>query len=542
MAMVTDSTSSGSPGPFARSPRAMLYGGAPPTMTGASDSGRRPPATEGGRRRAPMRFRTEPTGPAVSRALRALTFVYLALPLFALAAAVDRPAVRSPTALWLTLAFAVTFAVTMALDHRRLRRGALAGFVPGRTFAQVVLATAAAVCAGLAFGLHGGTFLLLPVVTFLVAALVGNRAMIWRAWLVLTTGLALETALQLPAYDALWATVLFATTAGLMAAMVVAVVRGSIGAMARSRQLAELATETSAMADWPRDLAVLGERLARLMDVRRYAVLARVGKRAPIERAYAWPDADWPTWEALGDLPRSSLDSTGPLRTDSLVAAPARTGTDVVVVVVCPSTSRPGVPTEPTVVATVASLLAAMLTRSRLISGLMEAANTDELTGVANRRRLFEALAHEMTRARRSKLSLTVAMIDLDHFKAYNDAFGHSAGDELLQRFTSRVSSRVRSQDLLTRYGGEEFCLVLPETDMAGALALADGLRAEGAGQDRLGRRVTFSAGLATWDGTESADELVFRADASLYRAKAAGRDRVSASASASTPASAPGT
>jgi diguanylate cyclase (GGDEF)-like protein len=491
--------------------------------------GRRRPAPEqGSGAGGSMQFRTAPTGPSVARALRAVTYVYLTLPLFGAAAFLDRPRVRSWPALWVAVVLALLLLASVAAAHRRLRRARFSAFVPARAFAQVGLAIATFSLAGVAVGLHGGTFLLLPVVAFVVLALLGNRTMIWRGWLVLVAGLGTETAVQMAAPDALWSTVLFAAAGAALAAMVDEVVRGSMRAMERNRQLADLATETSAMGDWPRDLAPLAPRLGQVMDVRRFAVLTGRSAHDPLQRDFAWPHADWPAPGELGALPGASLERMAPVLSPTLVAAPARAG-GTHVVVVTPATTGAGAPVEPALLSSIASLLAAVVHRTRLISGLLEAANTDELTGLANRRRLFEVLQHEMARARRSGQPLTVAMMDLDHFKRYNDTFGHGAGDDLLQRFALRTSSRVRAQDLLSRYGGEEFCLVLPDTDLPGGMALVDGLRAKGAGQDRLGRRVTFSAGLATWDGTESVEDLVFRADASLYRAKAAGRDRVAA-------------
>lgn len=476
--------------------------------------------------RFPIRFKRTPTASAVARVLRVVTLVYLVLPLFALAAAVDRPHVRSWPVLWATVALAGLVVASSASDRRRQRRARFAGFRPGRAFVQAALSIAALSMAGIALGLHGGTFLLLPVIAFLVVAMIGNGAMIVRGWVVLVAGLGTETALQLPAADALWDTLLFAVTAAVLAAMVDRMQRGVIAASDRAGDLAQLATDTSVLQDWPRDVLHLGRRLARVMDVPRYSVLTRLSSRAPLDRVFSWPEPDWPTWDELGSLPQESLALMRPVGSPTLMAAPARVG-QAVVVVITPADTGVGSPVEGPVLVGVATLLAAAVTRARLISGLVEAANTDELTGLANRRRLFEVLAQELARARRSRLPLTVSMMDLDHFKRYNDTFGHSAGDELLQRFAVQTTARVRAQDLLARYGGEEFCLVLPETDSAGARNLVEGLRRIGAGEDRLGRRVTFSAGLATWDGVESAEELVFRADASLYRAKAAGRDRV---------------
>ena len=96
-----------------------------------------------------------------------------------------------------------------------------------------------------------------------------------------------------------------------------------------------------------------------------------------------------------------------------------------------------------------------------------------------------------------------------------------------MRLFAERTVSRLRGQDLIARYGGEEFCLVLPETESTGAAELVDALRRLGAGVDPLGERVTFSAGIATWDERESVDDLALRADTNLYAAKATGRDRI---------------
>ena len=473
-----------------------------------------------------LQFKTRPTGATVARALRAVTVASMVVPLFALAALLDRPHVRSWTALGLTLGLGAVCALSFVSDRRRLRRARLSAFVATRAFTQTVLVIADFAAAGVAFGLHGGSFLLLPLIAFLATALLGNGTMMRRGWLVLVVALAVETGLELPAYDALWSTVLFAGTGAVLAVTVDHVVRGSMRGMERNRVLAELATETAMFQDWPRDLLSMGERLARAMDVERYAVLTRLGSRTPLERSYAWPDPEWPTFEEVGDLAVAALERAGPVESDGLCATGVHAGT-AGVVIVAPSTSLLAAPVEPTVLTSAAALVASMLTRSRLISGLLDMANTDELTGLANRRRLFETLQLEIGRARRSRRPLTIAMVDLDHFKRYNDTFGHSAGDDLLQHFALRTTSRTRAQDLVARYGGEEFCMVLPETDAEGAVALVEGLRHEGAGDDRLGRRVTFSAGLATWNGSESAEDLVYRADASLYRAKAAGRDQV---------------
>jgi len=131
-----------------------------------------------------------------------------------------------------------------------------------------------------------------------------------------------------------------------------------------------------------------------------------------------------------------------------------------------------------------------------------------------------------MEHALRSDSPLTVAMIDLDHFKQYNDRYGHVAGDTLLRSVAALMVSNIRGQDLVVRYGGEEFCLVLPDTDILGGHHLLDKLR-EGGRDATTDVGITLSAGLTSWDGIEDTTALIERADQALYRAKESGRNRV---------------
>ena len=151
---------------------------------------------------------------------------------------------------------------------------------------------------------------------------------------------------------------------------------------------------------------------------------------------------------------------------------------------------------------------------------LEELAREDPLTELPNRRALADGLSAEMERARREPHSLAVVMIDLDHFKRFNDTYGHPAGDELLRTSSAQWRDLLRSGDLLARLGGEEFVLVLPAVDGATAEALVDRLQAA------TPLAQSFSAGVALWDGQELSAELIQRADAAMYRAKAAGRAR----------------
>ena len=164
--------------------------------------------------------------------------------------------------------------------------------------------------------------------------------------------------------------------------------------------------------------------------------------------------------------------------------------------------------------------------RANFVSGLQVESRTDPLTGLANRRSLYERIEIEMAHALRSESPLSLAMIDLDYFKNYNDTHGHVAGDTLLRSIAALMISNIRGQDLAARYGGEEFCLVLPDTDLVGAYDLLEKLRAGGR-EATTDFGVTLSAGLTSWDGLEDTTSFIERADAALYRAKNSGRDRV---------------
>jgi diguanylate cyclase len=155
-----------------------------------------------------------------------------------------------------------------------------------------------------------------------------------------------------------------------------------------------------------------------------------------------------------------------------------------------------------------------------LLNGMRQLAREDALTGAINRRGLDDVIPIEFARARRSGQPLTFVMIDLDHFKRYNDRRGHPAGDAVLRGAAQAWLKQLRPTDMLARYGGEEFTLVLPATDAKQAEQLVDRLRA------LVPDRQTFSAGIATWDGYETSTEILQRADAALLQAKKAGRNR----------------
>jgi diguanylate cyclase len=165
----------------------------------------------------------------------------------------------------------------------------------------------------------------------------------------------------------------------------------------------------------------------------------------------------------------------------------------------------------------------------------------DELTGAFSRRYVTELLQVAKSRADRHGESFCVALLDLDRFKSINDRFGHAAGDDVLKAFAAVVAAQIRDTDHFGRYGGEEFMLVLTRAGVGEALPVAERIRAATAaypwGEVVAGLAVSVSIGVAQYRRNENADALVQRADAALYEAKRAGRDRVVTAGRAGNPA-----
>jgi diguanylate cyclase (GGDEF)-like protein len=160
-----------------------------------------------------------------------------------------------------------------------------------------------------------------------------------------------------------------------------------------------------------------------------------------------------------------------------------------------------------------------------------ELAQLDELTGSFNRRCIMRMLDEEIARSARLRVPCSVALIDLDFFKRINDLYGHPTGDEVLRTFAITMFANIRTIDRFGRYGGEEFLLILPDTDAADAAQMLDRLRVIIAELDwsafSAGMRVTISAGVTALRTNESSDTLLARADGALYASKARGRNRI---------------
>jgi diguanylate cyclase (GGDEF)-like protein len=225
-------------------------------------------------------------------------------------------------------------------------------------------------------------------------------------------------------------------------------------------------------------------------------------------------EGDRGPWLLLALLTAGSLVAPAVLLTEALSGRVA----DGIAIAVCATL----------VALLVAARVAHLLRRvQRQAASLRELTLADPLTGLPNRRALDAYLEDALARAARSQQPISVALIDLDHFKRFNDEYGHAAGDQLLKSAASAWTSQIRCTDMLARIGGEEFVLVLPDADLGNAEAVVAKLRAI----MPLGE--TFSAGVARWDYNQLADELLRAADAALYAAKRGGRDRTALAAEA---------
>jgi diguanylate cyclase (GGDEF)-like protein len=185
----------------------------------------------------------------------------------------------------------------------------------------------------------------------------------------------------------------------------------------------------------------------------------------------------------------------------------------------------------------IAEQLTLLLRHEELTKEKERMATLDPLTGAATRRRLMDRLEYVITQSGRTRMPFSLVIMDLDHFKKFNDTMGHQVGDRLLQDLVKVLSAHVRKGDLVARYGGEEFVVLLPNCAMKDALRVAEDLRERvfdyGVSQREMykGLPVSISMGAAQWTAPETALALIARADAALYASKHAGRNRVTQAA-----------
>jgi diguanylate cyclase (GGDEF)-like protein len=186
-------------------------------------------------------------------------------------------------------------------------------------------------------------------------------------------------------------------------------------------------------------------------------------------------------------------------------------------------------PREAGVIERFCAMAALAFNTARQRERLRAQARTDSLTGILNRRAYFEWLSAELARAKRTEALVSVVLLDIDHFKPVNDEHGHAEGDRVLQAIAASLQRTVRTDETVARYGGEEFALIAFGSAGPEAVELAERARAAVAEVAVSGHAISASAGVATWpaDG-DNADRLLEAADAALYAAKRAGRNRTS--------------
>ncbi|MGZ4184491.1 MAG: diguanylate cyclase domain-containing protein [Solirubrobacteraceae bacterium] len=221
------------------------------------------------------------------------------------------------------------------------------------------------------------------------------------------------------------------------------------------------------------------------------------------------------------ELVRAGADggaSSGGSQSRTILYQPLRKGEVQlgVLVIIWPEDVASGDP-KATVSALLAHEAAAVITRADVVDDLYDAAQTDALTGLPNRRAWDAQLKRSLSEDRQ----IAIAMLDFDHFKEFNDTYGHPAGDRLLKEAAAAWRDQLRAGDLLARIGGEEFALMLVDCELATATEVVERLRAS------MPQARTCSAGLAVRGDGESAEAVIARADRALYQAKADGRNRV---------------
>lgn len=199
------------------------------------------------------------------------------------------------------------------------------------------------------------------------------------------------------------------------------------------------------------------------------------------------------------------------------------------------SRHRPFLETELTLAESTLSLLAYPLRNALMYRDALLAARQDALTGIGNRAALEQALATELGLAGRHGSRFSLLLIDIDHFKRINDGYGHAAGDEALRSVARQLQQLIRNSDAVFRYGGEEFVILLRNTDVTAAAILAERLRAAiecaAVRCNETAINVTISTGLTGYHDGATASSLLEQADRALYRAKQEGRNRVAVAA-----------
>ncbi|MCX7619338.1 MAG: diguanylate cyclase [Acidimicrobiales bacterium] len=421
--------------------------------------------------------------------------------------------------------------VSMLHDLRLYRRRAWDQFDPRIVFAQLSVALLATGAFGVAVDGRLALFGPILLVVLLIGALAGSRPMVFTLWAlsVLVAG-AVQVIVGSTDAQAFWSLLFFAVSSLLITAIVDVTTWKARGGLQSLEAVADFTAFASGVRDWDRDAAQVLQRIANAVAAKSVVVFERPSGGS----GYLRETAHWCRNGELSPFLESELRQLAAQATPDggfehqrshththLFAIAAATGSSDLILAV--ELEQLGQRDDAVLIAGV-SALASLVERTDLIANLVGEARTDPLTGLGNRRQLFEHLDYAIGRAARTGEPFAIAILDLDHFKQFNDEHGHAEGDRALRAFATGLRRRLRRQDVATRYGGEEFCLLLPDTTLECAGTLLDDLRA--LIQPLQGTSLTFSAGVAQYTPGETADQLIRRADAALYGAKEAGRNR----------------
>lgn len=478
---------------------------------------------------------------------RVVYIVFAAAPIYLLALALYHPTPRTNfqrNFLILGFVTAIVLIISTTFDAIRAYRKGFSSLSAWFAFFQVVLGLVVTTSANLASDIHTQLFKPLMTLPLLVAAIMGNLVMIGTTWVLSLIALGYYSHVsgdspsivvwQLLIWGLFWLT---------LSAVVHIVVTSQLKALRKAEKVAELAEVATEMWSFYDEIPYLLNVLRNVFGATIVGLFKLTGAD-DIEVVEISPkelenlvdyQAIWTAFQTRSQIeynntlstPIASVSNSTYVLFARWMQLKRRLLPHFELAQSLMPMANTQIGTDKPTLNTVKQLLSGTIERAELASLLEKQALTDPLTSLGNRRALEDTLQREIAQANRVKIPLSFAMIDLDHFKKFNDTYGHIAGDQLLKNFASGLTARLRKGDAAFRYGGEEFAIVMPATDLNGAINLLQSLKQAKLARDDFGHSTTFSAGVAQWDFIETADSLITRADKALYRSKTAGRDRI---------------
>ncbi len=492
--------------------------------------------------------RNAPAG-TIAITIKIVFVIYATIPVYIAAIELYRRAPFRVQSTGIGYLLVAVLVVLTYYDFRRLKQSA-ERMHPWFSFLQICISIAVVTIVNLTAGGNVGTYYVLFLLPVMIASVMGDLVMIGATWALALAALGLVIFRKGDhSADTLFWTLAVSGAAWGGAAMAIHfAVKQFLGAIHSAQQVSRLASAAQDVQTWPAGLAtctplladIMGAELVRVMagptgsPLEPVAVFDRRQNGAPVAGAPSPSDDGAAPVDEFEEGIRQATDTRRVSWVGRSTFVPNRTASGIDIVIIGTRQRVPTVPTTGVTNAVIAGqLVGGIVDRVSLIGGLREEAVTDPLTGLANRRGMYELLDRMLAHADRTREPFSLVMLDIDRFKQFYDVFGHLAGDAVLRSIGAMLRAGVRLQDVVVRFGGEEFCLLLPATGRDGAASLVNQLRVTATKRSDVPgvSRPTFSAGIAQWDGTEGRQSLISRADTALYRAKDAGRDAVSTDA-----------